>query len=115
MVNPYRKGYRYEKKAKDYMMKKYGCICIESRGSHSPIDLLCGNGKEVYAVQVKGGLTLPYIVWTELEEFAKKFKAKPLFLYFIQHRRFFECWNESDLKKLRKYLRDVKNDRKTMR
>ena len=115
MVNPYRKGYRYEKKAKDYMMKKYGCVCIESRGSHSPADLLCGNGKEVYAVQVKGGLSLPYIIWSELENFAKKFNAKPLLLYFVKHRRFFECWSESDLKKLRKYLRDVKNDRETMR
>jgi len=110
MVNPYRKGYRYEKMAKDYMAKKYGCVCIESRGSHSPIDLICGNGKEVYAVQVKGGLTLPYISWVELENFAKMFNAIPLFLYFIKYRRFFECKSESDLRKLRKYIKNVRRN-----
>ena len=104
MVNRYyRKGYKIERKAMRYMEKYFGCVCIRSAGSKSPIDLICGNCMEIYAVQVKGGKTLPYVDWYELERYAKYFNAKPLVLYKPDYHDFIEIWSKSDLSKVRKY------------
>jgi len=103
MVNRYyRKGYRVEREAMRYMEKHFSAICIRSAGSHSPIDLICGNGKEIYAVQVKAGKTLPYVDWENLERYAKYFNAKPLVLYKPDYRDFVEIWSKSDLSKVRR-------------
>jgi len=93
----YRKGYRIERLAIDYMRRKYGVVCVRSAGSHGACDLLCGNGVEVYAVQVKGGgRRPPKIDWKGLEEFAGKFKATPLLLWKPDYGRFAEFRSEED-------------------
>ena len=103
MVNRYyRKGYRVEREAMRYMRKYLNCVCVRSAGSKSPIDLICGNGVNVYAVQVKSGKTLPHVDWRELERYASYFKAIPLILYKPDYRNFIEIWSKSDLSKIRK-------------
>ena len=101
----YQKGYRREKHAVGYMKIHYNCECIESRGSHGVADLICGNGETVYVIQVKGGKTLPYISWEELEEYARLFKGVPLFLYKPDYRSWVECWKKGDLSGLKISLR----------
>jgi len=82
MTNPrYRKGYRAEREAMEFMKEQYGCICVRTAGSHGAVDLLCGNGVYVYAVQVKCGKRKPYIDWKRLKMFASMFKAVPLLLW----------------------------------
>ena len=93
------------------MGKQYGCVCMESRGSHGVADLICGNGETVFVIQVKGGLSLPYISWEKLEKFAEQFKGVPLFLYKPDYRLMRECHNESDLERLRHYLKELRRKR----
>lgn len=53
---------------------------IRSAASHTPVDLLCSNGSEILAVQVKAGLS-PYISQREkrsLIKWAECFNAKPI-------------------------------------
>lgn len=104
----YRKGYRYELLARDHMKAIHNCVCVRSSGSHGVADLICGNGETVYVIQVKGGRKLPYVSWTELEQFARQFKGVPLILYKSTYRSMIECWSEEDLKKLRKYLTNLR-------
>jgi len=111
----YRKGYRIEDVASDYMLKEYNAVCVRSGGSHGIADLICGNGQCVFVVQVKGGIRLPYISWIELERFAKYFNGVPLLLYKPDYRKVLECRNEDDLKRLRNYLRNLREDRNVMR
>lgn len=90
-MSSYRKGYRLERLAIEYMRDKYGAVCIRSAGSHGACDLLCGNGEQVFAVQVKGGGERPpKIRWKELEEFASKFKAEPILLWKPDYGKFME-------------------------
>jgi len=81
VVRSYRKGYRVERLAMEYMRRAYGATCVRSAGSHGVCDLICGNGSEVFAVQVKAGRRKPKVSWDELKRFAEKFKAKPIVLY----------------------------------
>lgn len=113
-MSQYRKGYRLEEIAIDYMLKTYDAVSVRSGGSHGVADLICGNGKIVYVVQVKGGIHLPYISWIELENFAKMFNGVPLLLYKPDYRRVLECRCEDDLKRLRSYLRNLRQDKNAM-
>jgi len=103
-MSQYRKGYIAEKKVKDYMKRKYNCVCLESRGSHGLADLICGNGETVYCIQVKYGTSEPYLVWAELENLAKMFKAVPLLIYVLKRNGIFEVKDGLELAKLRKWL-----------
>ncbi|MCW4008783.1 MAG: hypothetical protein NWF09_08885 [Candidatus Bathyarchaeota archaeon] len=80
-MNKYAKGYRAERLAIEYMKRKYGAVCVRSAGSHGVCDLLCGNGEQVYAVQVKSGGKRPRVDEAALKEFASKFNAMPIILY----------------------------------
>ena len=97
MVRSYSKGYRVERLAIEYMRRKYGAVCVRSAGSHGACDLLCGNGREVYAVQVKAGRKKPRVSWDELESFARMFNAKPLLLYKPDRGDFIEVWRGDSL------------------
>jgi len=79
-MSQYRKGYRREKQARDYMETKHNCVCMESRGSHGVADLICGNGIVVYVVQVKDYKHKSEINVEELRSFAHQFKAVPVVL-----------------------------------
>jgi Holliday junction resolvase len=79
------------------MRKKYGAVCVRSAGSHGACDLLCGNGSQLYAVQVKSGRRLSKVSWKELEDFAGKFKAIPLVLYKPDYKPFVELQTERKL------------------
>jgi len=79
------------------MRTKHGATCVRSAGSHGVCDLLCGNGEEIFAVQVKGGRKPRGVSWPELEEFAVKFKAVPLVLYKPDYGPFTECRSEREL------------------
>jgi Holliday junction resolvase len=77
----YRKGYRAEREAMEFMGERYGCVCVRTAGSHGVADLICGNGIYVYVVQVKSGKTKPYVDWQKLRHFASFFRAIPLLLW----------------------------------
>jgi len=51
-MSAYRKGYLKEKKCREIFESWFGCVCIESRGSHGAVDLICGNGLQTYVIQV---------------------------------------------------------------
>ena len=93
----------------------HDCKCVESRGSHGVADLICGNGKTVYVIQVKSGKRLKGFRWKELEEYARLFKGDPLLLFKPDYRPFVECRDESDLKALRDYLYRLRKERDDMR
>ncbi len=57
---------------------KHGCVSIRSAGSHTPVDVIAGNGEKVYAIQVKTGKRRVRIDEEELKEFARMFKAIPV-------------------------------------
>jgi len=77
-MSAYRKGYRAERDFMAYMAKVADFRSIRSSGSHTPIDILCGNGSMVYAVQVKYGTRKRKVNKEELREWAKRFMAKPV-------------------------------------
>lgn len=76
-MSSYRKGARAERDFMVYMSNVKQCICIRSAGSKSPIDVICGNGGYVYAVQVKYGRRHEKIDKPLLREWAKMFNAIP--------------------------------------
>jgi Holliday junction resolvase len=86
----YRKGYRAEREAMEYMSEYYNCVCARGAGSHGVADLICGNGVNIYVVQVKSGKKKPYIDWKKLKEFASKFNAIPIVLW----KRDYKGWVE---------------------
>jgi Holliday junction resolvase len=80
----YRKGREKEYEAKAVMESRYGCYVIRSAGSHSPVDLLCGNGIDVFAVQVKAESSQDSVNWQKLRVVAQYFQAIPTLL--VYHR-----------------------------
>jgi len=114
-MSAYRKGYRREDEAKDYMLKQYNAICVRSSGSHGIADLICGNGETVYVVQVKGGTSLPYISWAELENYAEMFCGKPLLLFKPDYKRMLEAKSEKELMGIRSYLRKLRDNSNDVR
>jgi len=114
-MSAYRKGYRAEDIASDYMLQTYGAKCMRSGGSHGTADLICGNGKCVYVVQVKSGTHLPYISWAELEDYAKLFLGKPLLLFKPDYRRILEAHCQDDLVRIRAYLKNMRDNPYAMR
>ena len=58
-------------------LEERGFKCMRSSGSHTPLDLLAGDGVRVYAIQVKYGKTRQKVDLDELREWAKMFKAVP--------------------------------------
>ncbi|RLG72883.1 MAG: hypothetical protein DRO23_09820 [Thermoprotei archaeon] len=79
-MTPYEKGRKMEYKAKQVMESWFGCYVIRSAGSHTPIDLICGNGIQVFAVQVKSEEAKHKVDWDTLREWSEKFQAIPMLL-----------------------------------
>lgn len=79
-LRSYIKGRNIEYKVKKWLEEK-GYYCIRSAGSHGIIDLFCGNGKKLLAIQVKTSLS--QIKQEELKKLraaAEKLKAKPVII-----------------------------------
>jgi Holliday junction resolvase len=78
------KNYIKGRNAEYYFKKKLesqGYAVIRTAGSHSPADLIAGNGDLVYAIQVKASKKkLSKNEQDELIEFAKKIRAVPVLL-----------------------------------
>jgi Holliday junction resolvase len=79
---PYEKGRDLEYKAKELMESYFGCYVIRSAGSHTPVDLICGNGIDVYAVQVKFESVEKRVDWNKLREYAEALQAIPTLLVY---------------------------------
>lgn len=79
-MTPYEKGRKHEYQAIQTLQNWFGCYCIRSAGSHTPVDIIAGNGVEVYAVQVKTTSTLGTVNWDELRQWAEAFQATPMVL-----------------------------------
>jgi Holliday junction resolvase len=77
-MSSYRKGYLAEKACREVFESWFGCTCIESRGSHGTVDLICANGMQTYVVQVKDTDEQPHIDWKELCSVAEMFQAIPV-------------------------------------
>jgi Holliday junction resolvase len=77
---PYQKGVQLEYKAKEVMESWFGCYVVRSAGSHTPIDLLCGNGVNVYAAQIKSESSYQKLDWNVLRQWAEAFQAIPTVL-----------------------------------
>jgi len=77
---PYEKGRRYEYEAKEKLESWFGMYVIRSAGSHTPIDLLAGNGIQVFAVQVKYDTEPTKAELEALREWAEKFQAIPILM-----------------------------------
>jgi len=75
---PYEKGRRLEYEAKERLESWFGMYVLRSAGSHSPIDLLAGNGMQVFAVQVKDGYLPSESELNMLRVWAEKFQATPV-------------------------------------
>lgn len=76
-MSAYKKGYRAEREIRQIFEEK-GYVSMRSAGSLSPIDVLVGNGTEVYAIQVKTGKRKVYIDEEKLKEYARMLKAVPV-------------------------------------
>jgi len=78
------KNYIKGRNAEYYFKKKLesqGYAVIRTAGSHSPADLIAGNGNLVYAIQVKASKKkLSKDEQNELIEFAKKIRAVPVLI-----------------------------------
>jgi Holliday junction resolvase len=81
-MTPYEKGREREYKAKALMESWFGCAVVRSAGSHTPIDLVCGNGMNVYAVQVKSESDADTVNWYTLRQWAEYFQAIPTLLVY---------------------------------
>ncbi|MBA7491261.1 hypothetical protein ES702_01806 [subsurface metagenome] len=77
-MSSYRKGVKAEREIIIFFNDKHSCVCIRSSGSHTPIDVICGNGSEVYAIQVKTGKRRVRVDEEKLEEYARMLKAIPV-------------------------------------
>jgi len=87
-MSAYRKGVGAERDFMEYMEKNHGCRCLRTAGSHTPIDVLAGNGEKVYAVQVKYGVWKRKVDVELLRQWAKMFNAIPC----IASRRRYGSW-----------------------
>lgn len=76
-MSAYRRGYKAEREFMIYMEQYFKCKSVRSAGSHSPVDVICGNGEKVYAVQIKYGRTKQKVDYEELITWAESFKAIP--------------------------------------
>jgi Holliday junction resolvase len=81
-LTPYQKGYVRELKAKALMESWFGAVVMRSAGSHTQADLLCGNGVQVFAVQVKSESDASTVNWDKLRYFAQMFQAIPTLLVY---------------------------------
>jgi len=80
MLKKYVMGRKAEYELMDFLRKHYNMVCVRSAGSHTPCDLICGNGLEVWVVQVKYGEN-PRISKGEVQkliDYAYMFMAKPI-------------------------------------
>ena len=77
MTTSYERGRNAEYTVKRMLQDK-GYFVLRSAGSHTPIDLLAGNGKDRLAVQVKYGGSLSAEAKKELLKLAKTFDATPI-------------------------------------
>jgi len=77
-MSAYRKGYLKEKKCREIFESWLGCVCIESRGSHGQVDLICGNGLQTYCIQVKPEELAERVNFDKLSEVAEMYQAIPV-------------------------------------
>lgn len=77
----YRKGYAAEREVMEIFEEQYHCKCIRSAGSHGSIDIIAGNGREVFAIQVKIGARKRNFYPRQLIEDAKEFNAIPIYAH----------------------------------
>jgi len=87
-MSNYRKGFKAEREVMEHFTLRYGCICIRSAGSHGSIDVIAGNGKEVYAIQVKVGERKRSFSGLMLRLDAMQFKAIPVYA----HKQLYKGW-----------------------
>lgn len=83
-MTAYEKGRAKEYKAKELMESWFGCAVVRSAGSHTPVDLLCGNGIDVFAVQVKMESDEKQVDWNKLRFYAQQFQALPTLLVYCR-------------------------------
>jgi len=63
----------------DILESQFNCeYIIRSAGSHTPIDIIASNGKNVFAVQVKQGGYISREEKLQLSQWARAFNAKPV-------------------------------------
>jgi len=79
----YQRGRRGEYEVKE-VLQRQGFFVIRSAGSHSPVDLLSGNGRVLWAIQVKKGpkSLLDKKGAEELIVAAAKLRAFPVLAYY---------------------------------
>jgi len=84
------KSYRYGRSLEYRLMRmlreKNNCVCVRSAGSHTPIDIIAGNGNKSWGIQVKGGKR-PYISRENLEELCRwcyMLKLTPLVAEYVK-------------------------------
>lgn len=76
-MTPYEKGYERERKAREILESWFGCVTIRSGKSGTPVDIIAGNGIEVFAVQVKPEEDRSKIDMNELRKWAEMYQAIP--------------------------------------
>ena len=75
----YAKGRNAEYYIMDMLESQLNCEhIIRSAGSHTPIDIIASNGKNVFAVQVKQSGYISRQDKLELIQWAKAFNARPM-------------------------------------
>lgn len=85
----YLKGYAAEREVIKLFENRYSCVSIRSAGSHGSIDVIAGNGREVYAIQVKVRELNRSFNAKQLLEDAKEFKAIPVYA----HKQPYKGWS----------------------
>jgi len=83
-MTPYQKGYIREIKAREVMQSWFGCVTVRSAGSHSIVDIIAGNGIDVFAVQVKSESDEGSVDWNKLRYYAQQFQAIPTLLVYCK-------------------------------
>ena len=89
LMSAYRKGYKAEREIIRLFERKHHCECIRSAGSHTPVDVICGNGEQVYVIQVKAGRSRHRLDLGQFLDFAKNFRAIPV----IAKKVLYHGWN----------------------
>ncbi len=73
-----RKGIRREWELKK-VLEERGFLVLRSSASRTGIDLIAGNGKDVYAIQVQESEYVSEEKLFDLKRYAKAFRLKPVF------------------------------------
>lgn len=77
-MSSYRRGVKAEYDIIQYFKTHRNAICIRSAGSHSPVDVIAGDGINVWCIQVKYGEHAKKPDIEGLKRYAILFKAIPV-------------------------------------